>query len=146
MISDNMRGLGIRLLVFLSAVTTPLLVSESEARAEWRVCNNTGYPVQVAIGYQEGNQYVSEGWWKIGSGGQCKTVKDGALQNRYYYFYADHLEVGGSWDGDYNFCVTSNAFTIVGDENCSNRGYRTKGFELVDTGPTATSWTTTLTD
>ncbi|NQW10399.1 MAG: DUF1036 domain-containing protein [Alphaproteobacteria bacterium] len=122
----------------------------SMASADWNICNKTGYPVQVAIGYAKGKVWWSEGWWEIDPGGECLAVVSGDLANKYYYYYAAHLEVGGEWSGDYNFCVSDNAFTIKnrssGDSlNCEGRSYDTEGFIEVDTKESR-SWTTNLVD
>ncbi|MGK7890842.1 MAG: DUF1036 domain-containing protein [Leptolyngbyaceae cyanobacterium] len=140
-----MKKMQAKLLLFFCTLI-PLTFWESKALADWRICNNTGYDVTIAIGYSDDGEWVSKGWWEIGSGGRCMTLIHGDLQNRYYYYYAEHNDIGGSWSGDYYFCVSSNAFLIVGDENCQSRGYRAQGFAQVDTGPTARSWTTNLVD
>jgi uncharacterized membrane protein len=121
-----------------------LLLVVPPAAAEWTICNKTGYPVVLAVGYKKGNQWISEGWWHI-SGGHCDHVVGGDLRQRYYYYYAEHEEIGGQWGGNAWFCVSHNSFTIVGDENCNKRGYEQKGFRKVDTGDSK-SWTTSLTD
>jgi uncharacterized membrane protein len=115
------------------------------ATADLTICNKTGYLTSVAIGYQEGENWVSEGWWNI-EGGDCAIVLEGDLQLRYYYAYAEHDEIGGGWSGDYTFCTSDNKFTILGDTNCEARGYRTTGFFQIDTGETALDYTQNLVD
>ncbi|QEY32828.1 DUF1036 domain-containing protein [Synechococcus sp. RSCCF101] len=66
----------------------------------------------------------------------CLWVCDGFVR---------HLGVGGGWSGYRNFCVASEPCTIVGDEDCSSRGYRTGGFKEIDTGE-ASRFTLRLTD
>lgn len=128
---------------------TVWLVMTTTARADWSICNKTGYPVQVAIAYLEGDKWWSEGWWEINSGGECVKVYGKDLTNKYYY-YAFHIDIKGGWSGDTNFCVSSNAFTIDNkgsndDPNCGGRGYDAEGFRKIDTKD-ARSWTTNLTD
>ncbi|MGB1026599.1 MAG: DUF1036 domain-containing protein, partial [Rhodospirillaceae bacterium] len=97
----------------------------------------------IAIGYKDGGNWVSEGWWNADSG-ECKVVVQGNLKNRYYYYMAESNE--GWFDGqDYMFCTETQAFTIIGDENCQSRGYEESSFRQIDTGQTATSYTLTLT-
>lgn len=115
----------------------------ASAQAELRVCNKTGYQASVAVGYQDGKKWVSEGWWNI-DGGKCAVVVQGKLRYRNYYLYATH-EIGGGWGGDYYFCTSAKSFTIVGDKNCDDRGYDRNGFYKVDTGD-STSHTANLTD
>ena len=114
------------------------------AAAEWTVCNKTGYPVVVAMGYKEDDRWISKGWWHI-AGGYCSEIISGDLENRYYYYYAEQVGFTGKWGGDASFCVSQNSFTIVGDQNCESRGYERKGFRTVDTGDSK-SWTTSLVD
>jgi uncharacterized membrane protein len=120
------------------------LVLATPASAELRFCNKTGYPIAVAIGSQEGDVSVSEGWWRI-QGGTCAVVISGDLTKRYIYFHAKHEEIGGEWSGDYYFCVSENSFTIEGDKNCESRGYTRVGFIEIDTGDER-SWTHNLND
>jgi uncharacterized membrane protein len=121
-----------------------LLLSAIPAAAELEICNKTGYPVDVAIGYNERNRWVSKGWWNI-AGGRCAVVVGGDLKDRYYYYYAEHRQVGGKWAGNYPFCVSRNTFTIVDDKNCESRGYEKQGFKRIDTG-NSKSWRRNLTD
>jgi uncharacterized membrane protein len=114
------------------------------ASAEWTICNNTGYPVAVAVGYEENGDWISEGWWNI-EGGSCAEPISGDLENRYYFYYAEQIGFKNVWIGDAAFCVSSNRFTIVSDRKCNSRGYDRKGFVQVDTG-SSPSWTTTLVD
>lgn len=103
------------------------------AAADLEICNKTGYLTSVAIGYAgEDDTWVSEGWWNI-EGGDCATVISGDLALRYYYLYAEHDEIGGSWSDEYYFCTSDNKFTILGDTNCEQRGYQTTGFLEIDT-------------
>lgn len=136
-----MKSLRVRsILAFLAVV-----LLSAPAWADWRLCNKTGYPVEVSIGYYKDGSWWSEGWWKIEPGGRCATVISGDLTNRHYYYMANHLEIGGGWYGDYTFCVTTKAFTIRGDSNCEGRGYRTQGFLQADSEQ-ARNMTTNLTD
>ncbi len=107
-------------------------------------CNETSVAQSIAIGYEDNEEWVSEGWWNIGAGA-CTIVAPGALKNRYYYYRAevDGVFVGG---GDtYSFCVDRGEFTITGDTECEARGYTTADFLEADTGPTALEFTVQLT-
>jgi uncharacterized membrane protein len=121
-----------------------LFLFATPASAQWTICNKTGYPVVLAIGHEKNDQWISEGWWHI-LGGHCTEVISGELRKRYYFYYAEHVEIGGEWNGNYPFCVSHNSFTIVGDKNCERRGYTKKNFRRTDTGQSK-SRTTNLTD
>lgn len=102
------------------------------ANAYLKFCHKAPFDVYVAIGYfsSSHDDWISEGWWKIGPGDSLKVVK-GDLKNRYYYFYAE----GGDaiWSGKYSFCTTEKSFRIIGSKNCKRRGYKIKRFDKIDT-------------
>ncbi len=58
------------------------------AKADFRVCNSTQQSVGVALGYRTLSGWVSEGWWVVPETG-CKTLIEGPLFSRFYYFYAE---------------------------------------------------------
>lgn len=120
------------------------VVTTLPARADFRVCNNTGGRVGIAIGYKDAEGWTTEGWWNI-SGRSCDTLLRGALVARYYYIYAVDYDRGGEWSGHAFMCTRDKEFTIRGTENCLARGYDRTGFFEVDTGEQR-SWTVQLTD
>jgi len=124
-------------LLFAVATTLPAL-------ADFRVCNNTGSRVGIAIGYKDAESWTTEGWWNI-SPRSCDTLLRGALVARYYYIYAVDYDRGGEWSGHAFMCTRDKEFTIRGTENCLARGYDRTGFFEVDTGEQR-SWTVQLTD
>ena len=73
-------------LLALSALGAALCAA-APARADLRMCNNTSNRVSVAIGYTDGQNWVSEGWWNLKSL-DCVTLLRGALAAEYYYLYA----------------------------------------------------------
>jgi uncharacterized membrane protein len=112
-----------------------MFLSVPPAAAQLTICNKTGYPADVAVGYQSGDDWQSKGWYQI-DGGHCTEVISGDLTQRYYYFYAFRTQGPGMiWHGDYWLCVSQDSFTIVGaTERCTERGYQKKGFIQIDTG------------
>lgn len=113
------------------------------ANATLDICNQTDRTQFVAIGYQTDEGWASRGWWSIEPGG-CAQVVEGDLDRRYYYYRAE--SDGGSFvDEGYNFCTSQQAFGILGDTECEERGYDTKGFREIDTGPEALHYTWTMT-
>ena len=121
-----------------------LAISSCPARADFRLCNNTGGRVGVAIGYKDAEGWTTEGWWNI-SARSCDTLLRGALVARYYYIYAVDYDRGGEWSGKAYMCSREKEFTIRGTENCLARGYDRTGFFEVDTTEQR-SWTVQLTD
>ncbi len=114
------------------------------AHADLRMCNNTNNRVSVALGYTDGQNWVSEGWWNLKSL-DCVTLLRGALAAEYYYLYAMD-ERGGEWKGKVFMCTSDREFKIEGRQDCFVRGYNRTGFFEVDTGKDAKSWTVQLTD
>src|SRR5690554_486765 len=120
------------------------LVAATPALADFRVCNATQSLVGVAIGYRASTGWVTEGWWHV-EGSTCKTLIEGALSSRYYYFYAEDAERGGRWDGPINMCVAEREFKIAGAGDCFARGFQRAGFQEYDTREQS-SWMVQLTD
>ena len=96
------------------------------------MCNNTNNRVSVAMGYTDGQNWVSEGWWNLKSL-DCVTLLRGALAAEYYYLYAMD-ERGGEWKGKVFMCTSDREFKIDGRQDCFVRGYNRTGFFEVDTG------------
>lgn len=121
-----------------------LALSAAPAKADFRLCNNTGGRVGVALGYKDTEGWTTEGWWNIPAR-SCDTLLRGALIARYYYIYAVDYDRGGEWSGHAFMCSREKEFTIRGTDNCLARGYDRTGFFEVDTNEQR-SWTVQLTD
>lgn len=127
-----------------AGIVALLLLTPSAALAGLEICNETTVKQTVAIGYKDGDDWVSEGWWNIVSG-DCKTPLDGELKSRYYYYRA--LASGRDFqDQNIAFCTVRKAFTIVGDSDCEGRGYEKSMFSKIDTGKTATHFVFSITE
>ena len=100
--------------------------------------------VSKKIGYQDGKQWTTEGWWNIASQ-TCETLLKGTLSSQYYYVHAVDYDRGGEWAGTNQMCTTDKSFTIRGTQDCQKRGYKRTGFFEVDTND-AKDWTIRLTD
>jgi uncharacterized membrane protein len=121
-----------------------LCASANGASADFRLCNNTGSRVGVALGYKDGEGWTTEGWWNL-SARSCETLLRGSLVARYYYLYAVDYDRGGEWSGRAFMCTRDKEFTIRGVDNCLARGFERAGFFEVDTAEQR-SWTVQLTD
>ena len=132
------------LLAALPALFACLIALSEPAHADFRLCNNTGSRVGVAIGYKDAEGWTTEGWWNIAAR-SCDTLLRGALVARYYYIYAVDYDRGGEWSGHAFMCSREKEFTIRGTENCLARGYDRTGFFEVDT-QNKSDWTLKLTD
>ena len=114
------------------------------ARADFRLCNNTGSRVGVALGYKDSSGWTTEGWWNL-SARTCETLLRGTLVARYYYIYAIDYDRGGEWSGHAYMCTRDKEFTIRGTHDCLARGFDRTGFFEVDTREQR-SWTVQLTE
>src|SRR5579862_4461640 len=76
-----------------------LAASAAPARADLRVCNQTGDQVSIALGYLSPKGWESEGWW-VAPAGKCAVVLQGPLKQQFYYLYVADDIGGGSWQGD----------------------------------------------
>src|SRR5580658_6132850 len=124
-------------LLALTAFATP-------AEADFRLCNNTGSRVGVAVGYKDSEGWTTEGWWNLPSR-TCETVLKGNLVARFYYVYAIDYDHGGEWIGQAFMCTRDKEFTIRGIGDCLARGFDRTGFFEVDTGEQR-AWTVQLTE
>jgi uncharacterized membrane protein len=131
-------------IVTAALAAASLAASALPAKADFRLCNNTGSRVGVALGYKDAEGWTTEGWWNV-SARSCETLLRGALVARYYYIYAVDYDRGGEWSGHAFMCSREKEFTIRGTDNCLARGYDRTGFFEVDTTEQQ-SWTVQLTD
>ncbi|MEX0310912.1 MAG: DUF1036 domain-containing protein [Tateyamaria sp.] len=121
------------------ALALAMMSAAGPVLAGLEICNGTDARHSIAIGYKDGDNWVSEGWWNIDPGA-CATPIKGDLKSRYYYLRANSN--GRSFvDENYAFCTQGDAFTIVGDKDCVNRGYRRTLFSRIDTGTQARQFT-----
>jgi uncharacterized membrane protein len=104
-------------------VTAAFALTPEPARADFRLCNNTGNRVGIAVGYKENEGWTTEGWWNI-SARSCETVLRGSLVARFYYIYAVDYDRGGEWSGQAYMCSREKEFTIKGTEDCLARGFK----------------------
>ena len=121
-----------------------LSASVRPAAADFRLCNNTGSRVGVAVGYKDNDGWTTEGWWNLPSR-TCETVLKGTLVARFYYVYAIDYDHGGEWTGRSYMCTRDKEFTIRGIGDCLAHGYDRTGFFEVDTAEQHT-WTVQLTE
>jgi uncharacterized membrane protein len=134
----------IRALVRAAAGVAGVLMFAQPAAADFRLCNNTGSRVGIAVGYKDNDGWTTEGWWNL-SARSCETLLRGTLVARFYYIYAVDYDRGGEWSGQAFMCTRDKEFTIRGIDNCLARGYERTGFFEVDTAEQR-SWTVQLTE
>lgn len=119
-------------------------VTATPALADLRICNSTTGRIGVAVGYQDGSGWATEGWWTI-AGDTCETLLKGRLGSRFYYVHAIDYDRGGEWAGPTVMCIDDKAFVIRGNADCEKRGHQRAGFMEVDTNDSR-DWTIRLGD
>ena len=93
--TGQISGYGHRCLGMAAAVVVGVLIGGTDpAAADFRLCNNTGSRVGIAIGYKDSEGWTTEGWWNL-SARSCETLVKGQLVARYYYVYAVDYDRGG---------------------------------------------------
>jgi len=128
-----------KLTVALAASAALFVVAAAHptpAAASFKVCNQSGESVSVAVAYHDADSgsWVSRGWWNIGDG-ECKTPIGGDLKNQYYYLYGDGDQ--HTWTGSHEFCVDNDkAFTL--DESDNVCDYAWESFFEINTGDLTT--------
>src|SRR3954465_9199806 len=138
------RGFVTRALLPAAMALMAVAASAETAAADFRLCNNTGSRVGIAIGYKDSDGWTTEGWWNLAAR-SCETLVKGQLVARFYYVYAVDYDRGGEWSGKAFMCTRDKEFTIRGIEDCLARGYDRTGFFEVDTTEQR-SWTVQLTE
>jgi uncharacterized membrane protein len=136
-----------RLRLTISAVLLGCALAAAAPRAasaDFRLCNNTGSRVGIAVGYKDGDGWTTEGWWNL-TARSCETLLRGTLVARFYYIYAIDYDRGGEWSGQAFMCTRDKEFTIRGTGDCLARGFDRTGFFEVDTREQQ-SWTVQLTE
>jgi uncharacterized membrane protein len=138
---SKILGLGA---VQLGVIAMVLAFGSTRADADFRLCNNTGNRVSIALAYTDGESWVSEGWWNVKPNG-CEVLVRGPLAAEFYYAYAMD-ERGGEWKGKAFMCTRDREFKINGRNDCFTRGFDRTGFFEIDTGKDSRNWTVQLTD
>ena len=121
------RGARARAFVCAPLLAIAIMLISDQARADFRLCNNTSGRVGVAVGYKENEGWSTEGWWNLAAR-SCETVLRGSLVARFYYIYAIDYDRGGEWSGQAFMCTRDKEFTIRGTDDCLARGYDRTGF------------------
>lgn len=140
--SHGRSGVCARLAALL--VCGPALSAPAPALADLKLCNVTPGRIGVAIGYQDGSGWATEGWWTIAAE-SCEVLLKGRLSGRFYYVHAVDYDRGGEWAGPTQMCLDDKAFVIRGNTDCEKRGHKPGGFMEVDTND-ARDWTIRLAD
>lgn len=124
------RCLAVLAVAFTCSLTMPFAILK--ARAELTLCNQSLDVLNVALGYESGGDFQTEGWWSIGAN-RCSELVRQPLISRYYYLYAEDVFGQAVFEGDIPACVDAKKFVIKGAKDCWTRGRREAKFSEVDT-------------
>ena len=120
-----------------------LATASVPARADLRVCNLTRILLNLAVGTNVGEDFVTEGWWTV-TPGSCSTPIHGPLTGRYVYLYATDIHNADVLKGSVSMCTDRGRFKVFGVQNCWRRGLQAVNFAEIDTLDSP-DWTTFLT-
>jgi uncharacterized membrane protein len=116
--------------IYLSLV---LLFAPAIAAAELKLCNDHSETVYAAIAFNNGENWLSQGWWTL-EAGECDVAISEPLKNKYYYYFAQTQDRVLT-SGQYAFCVENEVFDILGGhDSCAFIGYLSEQFEEIDIG------------
>lgn len=108
-----------------------------EAKLGLFYCNKTDNAVWSAVAEpEEGETYLSKGWWKLEPGDCAKIIK-GALEKDHYYVYgliedpAGERSIAG---GDKSFCVNLVMFSTRSDLSCADQELDEAQFRRIEIG------------
>jgi uncharacterized membrane protein len=121
-----------------------LLASGVSAAAALRVCNKTKYLLNFAVGYTQGADFATEGWWAV-TPNTCATPVKGPLKGRFVYLYATDIDANDVLKGSVSMCIDRGKFQIFGIADCWRRGLQAVNFAEIDT-LSSPDWTAFLND
>ena len=87
----------------------------------------------VALAYELGDTYESNGWIRVPAG-ECRKAVYESLADRAYFYVAEPNEgdTPETWKGEETFCVRDTRFSIRDRTDCAERGYQVRGFRAVE--------------
>jgi uncharacterized membrane protein len=119
------------------------------ARADYRLCNRTGYILDAALAIETEGATATQGWFRV-LPGACSVVLAGAAPGERYFvhtrtpaFYGERPEAA---DISRMFCVLPEDFLLPGATGCGKTRGALVGFSEVVAERTARSATAVLTD
>lgn len=139
----RLRGARIRALSLRCVAASACLIGATfGAAADFRVCNQTKYLMNVAVGYDGQSEFQTEGWWSVTSSSCVSPIK-GVLKDRFVYLYATDIDANDITGGTVPMCIERRKFLIVGTADCWRRGFEAVKFAEIDT-LSSQNWTVLL--
>lgn len=104
-----------------------------------RLCNQSFDVLNVALGTAQGQDYKTQGWWRVAPN-QCANLLRENLRSQNYYVFAADVFGNEVLAGAIPMCVAPRKFEIDGQQDCLLRGFLDARFLEVDTQQQP-SWT-----
>lgn len=126
-----------------AALLALAVLSAGGAKADYRLCNETSYVVNAAIGVEAGGQVATRGWFEI-LPGRCRVVVEGPLDADKYYFYSrvpNYYDIAVTrFESGKRLCVGSSDFLIPSSTECTDPSHRTERFIEVQPKSRGEDW------
>ncbi|MEE2920181.1 MAG: DUF1036 domain-containing protein [Pseudomonadota bacterium] len=138
------------LLTLAAMAAIPSLAQAQGASSDgWKLCNETSYIIESAIGRPVGGSVTVDGWIKL-QPGACQVAVRAPLDPKYHYIYGrtSTAHRGGlrEWGGARELCVDpTGGFSLESPPNCTAMGLEARGFRPVEI-KSRSRWTTTFTE
>lgn len=138
----------VKILVRVAIVTTMAIIAvmaaaPGQAQAAYRLCNETSYVFDAAIGVQSRGEVTTRGWFQV-LPGQCRVVVKGPLDADKYYFFSrvpDYYDIAATrFEGGRQLCVGNGDFLIAGAQECTDPSGRMEQFIEVQPRTDGNDW------
>jgi uncharacterized membrane protein len=120
-----------------------MLALANAARADYRLCNETSYVVNAAIGVEAGGAVATRGWFEI-LPGRCRVVVEGPLDADKYFFYSrvpNYYDIAVTrFESGTRLCVGSSDFLISNATECTDPSHRLERFIEVQPKSRGEDW------
>ena len=129
--------------MLIAAALVISLGAGGEARADYRLCNETSYVVNAAIGVEAGGRVATRGWFEI-LPGRCRVVVEGPLDAEKYFFYSkvpNYYDIAVTrFESGERLCVGSSDFLIPDARSCTDPSHRPERFIEVQPKSKGDDW------
>lgn len=143
---DSMSLRKLRVAVQAIALAGAVLIglgASGKALADYRLCNETSYVIDAAIGVQSADEVTTRGWFQVFPG-QCRVVVQGPLDADKYYFMSrapDYYDIAVTrFESGVRLCVGSGDFLIAGATQCADPSHKFERFIEVEPKSSGDDW------
>jgi uncharacterized membrane protein len=105
---------------------------KAAAPAGYSICNDSSGEIYAAIGFREGKDWTSQGWWKVEAGACARVITQSLHYDKVYLFVegANNPRLVG---GPEKFCIADIEYETSQKQNCKTTGKTEEGFAITDT-------------